>query len=344
MAEASKRLTLIPIILSLAILLAITPKISAQPQEKILVLVTAPPLKSIIEEVGGEIVEARSLLPAGVDPHSYEPGSRELLDAIAGASLIVMTGPHHLPVEESIRRLEEEGFIRIPVLDYRDYQEAGLILLKIPGTNISNPHGYLYSIMGIKAIAKASALELSRISPEYSSYFEERLRGYLEELDSIKAKIKAMEVGEIKVILGGPDLQYLAEDLGLRVEGFILKAHGAEPSLGDIMIAIDAVRKGRASLILLSDLELMENPELTRILDEQDIPYLVIPLIELADKPELSPVLAAALLKSSVERNMESASAASTSVLELIAVPSLLANLILLLFLILLVMKVRRYG
>ncbi len=344
MGKTSKKPTLMPVILSLAILLAIISQANAQPQGKILVLVTAPPLKSIIEEVGGEIVEARSLLPAGADPHSYEPGSRELLDAIAGASLIVMTGPHHLPVEESIGRLREEGFIRIPVLDYRDYQEAGLILLKIPGTNISNPHGYLYSIMGIKAIAKASALELSRISPEHSSYFEERLRKYLERLDSIRAKVETMGVEEVKVVLGGPDLQYLAEDLGLRVEGFILKAHGAEPSMGDIMIAVDAVRRGRASLILLSDLELMENPELTRILDEQDVPYLVIPLIELADEPELAPVLAAALLRSSVERDMESASAASTSVLELIAVPSLLANLILLLFLILLVMKVRRYG
>jgi len=326
--------------LLLALIATLAVHAHAQAGNRVPVLVTAPPLKTVVEAVGGDRVEVKSILPAGADPHSYEPTAQELLSLVSNASLIVMTGPHHFPVEERLGELAEEGLLRVPIIDYRDYLDYGLSILRIPDTDIPNPHGYIYSITGLKAIAKACAAELSRIDPKNSDYYEKRLRSYLEKLSSLEERIRRIGVEGMRVVLGGPALQYLAEDLGLRVEGMILKAHGAEPSPEDVMNAVKAVRDERVELVMLSDLELKDNPELARMLRENGVRYVVIPLLEVSDQPELAPLLAAALLKS----NVQDYGGSATSVLELMAFPSLLANLILLLFLVLLVMKVRRSG
>ena len=326
--------------LFLALIAGLTVHAHAQASDRVLVLVAVPPLKTVVEAVGGDRVEVKSILPAGADPHSYEPAAQELLSLVSNASLIVMTGPHHLPVEERLGELAEEGLLRVPILDYRDYLDYGLRILSIPDTGAPNPHGYAYSITGLRAIAKACAAELSRIDPKNSDYYEERLRSYLGKLSSLEERIRRMGVEGVRVVLGGPALQYLAEDLGLRVEGMILKAHGAEPTPEDVTNAVRAVRDKRVELVVLSDLELKDNPELARMLEENGVRYVVVPLLEVSDQPELAPLLAAALLKS----NVQDYGGSATSLLELIAFPSLLANLILLLFLILLVMKVRRGG
>ena len=326
--------------LLLALIATLAVHAHAQAGNRVPILVTAPPLKTVVEAVGGDRVEVKSILPAGADPHSYEPTAQELLSLVSNASLIVMTGPHHFPVEERLGELAEEGLLRIPIIDYRDYLDYGLSILRIPDTDIPNPHGYIYSITGLRAIAKACAAELSRIDPKNSDYYEKRLRSYLGKLSSLEERIRKMGVEGVRVVLGGPALQYLAEDLGLRVEGMILKAHGAEPSPEDVMNAVRAVRGKRVELVMLSDLELKDNPELARMLKENGVRYVVVPLLEVSDQPELAPLLAAALLKS----NVQDYGGSATSLLELMAFPSLLANLILLLFLVLLVMKVRRGG
>lgn len=329
-------------LLLLTLVLSMLSQASAQGGGRILVVVTAPPLKTVVEEVGGSLVEVKSILPPGAEPHSYEPGMQELISSIQNASLIVMTGPHHLPVEERIQRLRDEGLIKTPILDYRDYEEMGLIILNIPQTSIPNPHGYVYSIRGLKAIAKACANELSRIYPEGSSYFTERLKAYLRRLTQLEEKVEGMNLRGIRVVLGGPILQYVVEDLGLKVEKVIVRGHGAEPSSEDIVEAIKLAKSGEEVYILLSDIELSESSALLRALRENHVPYLVVPLLELSDKPELASVVTATLLRSSFQLAEEGPP--SSSISEVFFLPSLLADLVLGFFLILLILKVRRYG
>jgi len=315
---------------------------SAQGTEKILVVVTAPPLGSVVEKVGGDLVEVRSILPPGAEPHSYEPGIQEIISSIRDASLVVMTGPHHLPVEEKIQRLSEEGLIKIPILDYRDYEEMGLIILSIPQTGAPNPHGYVYSIRGLKAVAKACVSELSRIYPKGSSYFNERLKAYLQRLSELEKKVSGMNVRDVRIILGGPVLQYVAEDLGLKVEKIIMHGHGAEPSSEDVIEAIKLAKGSGKFYVLLSDIELSESSTLLRALQENNVPYIIVPLTELSDQPELAPVITATLLRSGFQ--MVEGERPPSSISEILFLPSLLANLVLGFFLILLILKVRRYG
>ncbi len=315
----------------------------ASVENPVKVAVTMPVLGAIVEEVGGESVQVVSLLPPNVDPHSYEPGVEAVLGSISGASLIVMSGPSHLPLEEKVKRLSEEELIKIPILDYRDYEATGLLLLSVPGTGATNPHGYIFSFSGQKAIAKACAAKLERIDPAKADYYEENLGRYLRRLSTLEERVKAMGISDMKVIIGGPDLQYLAEDLDLKVVDMIVKAHGIEPSTQDLSKMINSVKEGEADVIILSDIEVSENSALLGALRENKIPYIIVPIRELTEDPELIPLVTASLLKSSLEGEVVGAKA-SGGFLDMITVPSLAANLVLFILSILLLVKVRRYA
>jgi len=330
--------------LSMVLILGLfaSPAVS-EPVEKIRIVVTAPTLKSLVEAVGGDLVDVRSILPPGVDPHSYEPSIEDVLKAVSNASLIVMTGPHHLPIEEKIEKLAKEGLVKTPIINYRGYEVMGLTILRIPETGAENPHGYFYSTSGLKAIAKACAAKLSKIYPKYSELFKENLRRYLERLAAIEEKVKDMKVAGGKIILGGPTLQYLAEDLRLEIVDVVIPAHGLEPSSRDLAEVVKLVKSGEASLVMLSDREAAENPALIRSFHENEVPYVIVPVTVLSENPELLPIVAASLLKSNPCEG-DGAYASSMSLADALLVPSLIANLILTVFVVLLLAKVRRYG
>ncbi|MCD6535600.1 MAG: metal ABC transporter substrate-binding protein [Thaumarchaeota archaeon] len=312
-------------------------------ENQVKVAVTMPVLGAIVEDIGGEHVQVVSLLPPNVDPHSYEPSVEKVLGSISKASLIVMSGPSHLPLEEKVRRLSEEGVIKTPILDYRDYETMGLLLLSVPGTGAINPHGYFFSFSGQRAIAKACAAKLSRIDPDHAEYYERRLGRYLQRLSALEERIKAMGINGMKVIIGGPDLQYLAEDLDLKILDMIVKAHGIEPSTQEISKIINLIKSGDAAVVIVSDIEVSENSALLGTLKENKIPYIIVPISELMDEPELIPLVTASLLKSNLERQVVGAKATG-GFLDMVAVPSLAANLVLFTLMILLLIKVRRYA
>ena len=55
------------------------------------VAVSVPPLAYAVERVGGEWVEVMTVVPAGADPHTFEPRPRDLV-SLAGCALFVTVG------------------------------------------------------------------------------------------------------------------------------------------------------------------------------------------------------------------------------------------------------------
>ena len=327
-------------LLSALLILALSMGHASAQEGRVLVVVTAGPLASVVKEVGGEYVDVKRVLPPGADPHSYEPSAQELLSLIGGASLIVMTGPHHLPVEERIEELVKEGLIRARVVDYRDYQKEGLRLLEIDGS--LNPHGYFFSLSGLRAIAKACAGELLRLMPDKSEYFKQRLDAYLERIKLIEDVVKRLSVHGVRVALVDPALQYIAEDLGLDVEATLRIEHGVEPSSKEVAKIVELFREGRVSLVLISDMGLAEGSAIIKALEENNVPYALIPLLDFSDRPELAPASAASIIKSRLQSggNMRSTGSLSDAFL----LPSLVANIMLALVLVLLILRVKRHG
>lgn len=314
--------------------------LSAQDDDRILVIAAGEALASVVEEIGGEHVNVRNILPPGVDPHNYEPSAQELLSLVGGASLIVITGPHHFPVEEKIEQLSREGLIRARILNYRNYQKEGLRLLEVDGG--LNPHGYFFSLSGLKAIARACAKELSGLMPNKSEYFKQRLNAYLEKLALIGDVVKHMNVAGVRVALVDPILQYIAQDLGLEVEEVLIPSHGVEPPPEEVIKIVRLVQEGKISLVLLSDIGLGDGSAIISTLEENNVPYALIPILDFSKRPELAPIYTASIVKDRVQPLVGIRGTSSLS--ETFLAPSLAANCVLGLITLLLIMKVRRHG
>lgn len=73
--------------------------------ERIKVMTTLYPLQYFAAEIGGDAVEATSILPAGSDAHSYEPTSKEMI-AVAEADLFIynekQAESYALKIEEAL--------------------------------------------------------------------------------------------------------------------------------------------------------------------------------------------------------------------------------------------------
>ena len=63
---------------------------------------TIYPLQYFAERIGGDTIEAESMLPAGADEHTYEPTSKTILD-IAGADLFLYNGLNLEPFADKVK-------------------------------------------------------------------------------------------------------------------------------------------------------------------------------------------------------------------------------------------------
>lgn len=66
------------------------------------VYTTIYPLQYFAERIGGDTIEAESMLPAGADEHTYEPTSKTILD-IAGADLFLYNGLNLEPFADKVK-------------------------------------------------------------------------------------------------------------------------------------------------------------------------------------------------------------------------------------------------
>ncbi|AEH25557.1 metal ABC transporter solute-binding protein, Zn/Mn family [Pyrococcus yayanosii] len=194
-----------------ALLLGFVAPVSA---EKPLVVVSLPPLAEIIKEALGEQIEVVYLVPPGVEPHQYQlsPDQVKLLEE---AEVIVTTG--HLPAEQRILELKEEGRIGGRVLGVKDYARFGFHYLPERWYgHKANPHGMWLDPTNALAIAKAVVVALAERHPEmagelWGSYerFETKVEGIMEAYSGIATGKRA--------IVELPSQQYALEWMGLEV-------------------------------------------------------------------------------------------------------------------------------
>ena len=64
---------------------------------------TVYPLKSFAQQIGGKYVDVESVYPNGVDPHTYDPSQKQMVD-IGKSDLFVYTGDNLDPVAKKIAK------------------------------------------------------------------------------------------------------------------------------------------------------------------------------------------------------------------------------------------------
>lgn len=98
-----------------------------QPQERLDIITSFYPLYEIVHQIGGDRVNVRNLVPAGVEPHDFEPSTQDLI-SLHKADLVIYNGSGFEPWTEKI----------IPELQKNNVQVLNQSELVIPHLLISD--------------------------------------------------------------------------------------------------------------------------------------------------------------------------------------------------------------
>ena len=219
---------------------------------KIRVVATIPDLADMARNIGGDLLEIKSLATGVEDIHAVpmKPSFATLLNR---ADILLLMG---LEVEHAFLPALLEAARNPKILrDAPGYIDCSVYVtpLEVP-TRIDralgdqhpmgNPHINLDPVAG-KAMARAMADGLARNYPEHESIFKKNLAAYLQTLDAAIARWQheATPLRGVKFVSYHPDLIYFAERFGMEAAGTIEIRPGVDPTPGHIVALEERMRR-----------------------------------------------------------------------------------------------------
>ena len=190
-------------------------------------------LADLVANVGGNLVRARSLAPAGTDPHTFQPRP-DSMKRLADARLVFFNGAG---LEEwwakSVRSVGRDAVVveLSKGLVSLDLAEASSEKQQTKG--VPDPHVWLDPIL-TKTYIDRIRDSLSRVDAPHAAAYTERAAAYgrkLDDLDAwIRAQVDQVPTGRRKLVTFHDAFQYFARRYGFSIRGFLVDSPGKEPS------------------------------------------------------------------------------------------------------------------
>ena len=249
-----KRLALVGLSVVL-VLLAYHTRVDA----KIRVVTTIPDLADMARNIGGDLLEVKSLATGVEDIHAVpiKPSFATLLNR---ADVVILMG---LEAEHAFLPALLEAARNPKILPSTPgYIDCSVYItpLEVP-TRIDralgdvhptgNPHFNLDPVAG-KAMARAIADGLARNYPEHAAIFQKNLTAYLAMLEAAIARWQheAEPLRGVKLVSYHPDVIYFAERFGMQAVGTIEIRPGVDPTPGHIVQLEEQMRREGVKLVV----------------------------------------------------------------------------------------------
>ena len=226
---------------------------------KIRVVATIPDLADMARNIGGDLLEIKSLATGIEDIHAV-PMKPSFVTLLNRADILLLMG---LEVEHAfLPGLSEVARNPKILRDAPGYIDCSVYItpLEVP-TRIDralgdqhprgNPHINLDPVLG-KAMARAVSDGLARNYPEHEATFKTNLAAYLQTLDAAIARWQreAAPLRGVKFISYHPDLIYFAERFGMEAAGTIEIRPGVDPTPGHIAALEERMRREGIKLVV----------------------------------------------------------------------------------------------
>ena len=182
-------------------------------------------------QVGGDRVDVSTLVPAGADPHTYEPGPSRVAK-LTKADLVIVNG---LGLEAALEDVVEENTSSSAILV--ELAEGLPVIDK-------NPHLWL-DVLNAIAYVEHIRDALAEIDPAGADTYRANADGYLAELrtldEEVAAAIDSIPPERRKLVTFHDAFPYLAHRYGLEVVAVVVASPGKEPSAKDVANLVDAI-------------------------------------------------------------------------------------------------------
>jgi ABC-type Zn uptake system ZnuABC Zn-binding protein ZnuA len=234
--------------------------LSAQTEDRPLVVASASMFADMAEVIGGNLIDIKMIVPVGGDPHIYEPTPSDV-QLVARADLVLRNG---LTFEGWIDELVVNSGFRGQITTIT----KGIDIIESDvHENSADPHAWMSTRNGLIYIQNIRDA-LVTLAPEYEAEFNFNYQIYRQQLEDLDLEIEKiiMDIPRHKRILitSHDAFRYFGRRYGVQVEAVLGTSTDADVQTSDIR-------------------------RLTRVLQETEVPAL---FIESTINPKLLKVLA----------------------------------------------------
>jgi len=225
------------------------------------VVATTVQIAALAKEVGGSEIDLHGIIPAGADPHIFEPKAGDVA-AVESAQLILR---HGLGLDDWLDSTLAAGS-NATVVTASD----GIAPLNSEenGQLADDAHVW-HDPENDKVMVDNIAAALEAADPKNKPAYEANAAAYKRKLDETKAKVQAI-IDEIppadrKLVTNHDAFGYFAKAFGLQIVGAVIPSVSteAEPSAKDTAALLDTIKKEKVKAIFA---ESSVNPKLATTL------------------------------------------------------------------------------
>jgi ABC-type Zn uptake system ZnuABC Zn-binding protein ZnuA len=240
--------------LTLALLVAACSAVSTSPSLQpgsVKVVATTTVLADFAAKVGGDLVNVRSLVPKGADPHTFDPRPSDAI-ALSDADLAVMNG---LGLDDWLLPLiENAGQEDLPVLKLGEgLADVDYITMDPAEGSGTNPHLWMDAAYAREYVDRIR-VKLDEIDPAHATQYDANATAYdatLAALDQyVREQVASIPADNRKLVAFHDAFPYYARAYGLEIVGVVVHAPGQDPSAGEMADLIAAIRQASVKLIL----------------------------------------------------------------------------------------------
>lgn len=245
-------------------LFLLSASLSAQ-ESKPLVVASASIFADMTHQIAGNLIEIRSIVPIGGDPHVYEPTPSDV-QLVTKADLILVNG---LTFEGWINELIENSGSTAEVVTITEGIRA---ITSQKYHNSSDPHAWMDASNGLIYIDNIKNA-LKKILPKHGLIIEQNYEAYrrkLENLDQeIFKSIQSIPEKQRILITSHDAFSYYGQRYGVRLEALIGISTDAEIKTSDVKRVSQLIRENNIPAIFV---ESTINPKiLKQIAQDNDI-------------------------------------------------------------------------
>lgn len=245
MPISSPRRSVLQVLLISLLALFLSPMANADTAKRLRIGITLHPYYSYVANIVGDKADVVPLIPAGFNPHAYEPRAEDI-KRIGTLDVIVLNGVGHDDFADRMIATSERP--DIPVIEANE----NVPLLAATGVaargagKVVNPHTFL-SISASIAQVNNIARELGKMDPANAKTYTQNARAYGKRLRQMRAdalaKLTQAPNADLRVATVHAAYDYLLREFGLEVTAVVEPAHGIEPSPSQLKKTIDQLRE-----------------------------------------------------------------------------------------------------
>lgn len=228
------------------------------PKGKIIVTATIYPLYEFACQVGGERAQVKKLIPAGGEPHSWEPSPRDMVSIFNG-QVFIFNGAGLEPwVEKQKEQLAQKKVKTVEA-------SAGMDLIRHEEGEhehlAADPHVWLDPVYAQQIVNKIKDA-LCEVDPVGKTYYSERAAAYYKELEQLDREYREGlgNFADREIVVSHEAFGYLARRYGLRQVGIMGLSPESEPDPVHLKEVVKFCREHKVKYIFF---EALVSPKLS---------------------------------------------------------------------------------